>query len=198
MSDDVILQGVHQHGESWRADVLFRGKMYVLAFRSDKAGELRFAGRSPLALTKEGREVGSLVDRIRKGEDLALPYIVDTRDEGPRLPSVHGEDWVDWSETPVSINEVWLESVERTGSGFVAQLRLDGIAYTYELEILPGPVLREVRAPQVPSFYSYTYDLTRLLLRMQNGERFALPFKLRPRWPTPPDPRPIEEQRSDL
>jgi hypothetical protein len=49
-------------------------------------------------------------------------------------------------------------------------------------------VSEELRAPKADTFDAYRYDLMGLLLRMNNGERFALPFKLRPRWPTPPDP----------
>jgi hypothetical protein len=84
---------------------------------------------------------------------------------------------------------VWLVAAERIGDAhWTAQLELNNQLWLYELEILPGPLLHEIVSPDIRLFHGYRYDLTRLLLRMQNGERFMLPFQLRPRWPTPPDP----------
>jgi hypothetical protein len=128
-----------------------------------------------------------VVDRIRRGETVPLPHHVEDSGTGPRLPSVHDPSWSDWSDDK-SIREVWLDAAEKVDGRWSARLRVDGEVEVYELEILPGPVLREVRGPKAPSFETFTYDLHRLLLRMDGGERFALPFQLRPRWPTPPEP----------
>ncbi|MDT5270108.1 MAG: hypothetical protein QOH49_2294 [Acidobacteriota bacterium] len=186
--EEVILEAARREGERWLAELSFRGKRYELAVASDSAGRLRPAGRSPLALTLEGREVCALLERIRAGEPLEIPRPVVASGTGSRLPSVHDSDWSGWSAAP-RLKDVRVEAVEQTGDArWEARLSLDGKAETYELEILPGPTLRELRAPTTPPFHEYTYDLTRLLIRMQNGERFALPFRLRPRWPTPPEP----------
>lgn len=195
--EEVMLEAVRREGERWLAELSFRGKPYEMAVAPDSAGRLHPASRSPLALTLEGREVCVLLERLRAGEPLELPRPVVASGKGSRLPSVHDSDWSDWSNAP-RLKEVWLETVEKTGdSRWAARLRLDGNAETYELEILPGPTLRELRAPKTPPFHEYTYDLTRLLMRMQNGERFALPFRLRPRWPTPPEPPSLETEVTD-
>jgi len=158
----------------------------------DSAGHLRPASRSPFALTLEGHEVCALVERIGAGEPLVMPRPVVAGRAGSRLPSVHDSDWNDWSNAQ-GLQDVRLEAVEKTGDArWAARLSLDGSVEMYELEILSGPTLRELRGPKTPSFYEYTYDLTRLLMRMQNGEHFALPFRLRPRWPTPPEPQSLE------
>jgi hypothetical protein len=189
---EVILEAARGEGERWVAELSFRGKRYELAVAPDRAGRLRPAGRSPFAFTLEGEEVCTLLERIRAGEQLDIPRPVVAGQTGPRLPSVHDNAWKDWSDAP-SLKDVRVDAVERTGDyRWTARLSLDGKAETYELEILPGPILRELRAPKSPPFREYTYDLTGLLIRMQNGERFALPFRLRPRWPTPTAPRSLE------
>jgi hypothetical protein len=186
--EEVTLEAVRREGQRWLAALSFRGKSYEMAVAPDSAGRLCPEGRSPFALTLEGREVCALVERVRAGEPLVMPCPVVAGAEGSRLPSVHDSDWSDWSDAP-GLKEVLLEAVEKTGEArWTARLSLDGNVEMYELEILPGPVLRELRGPRTPSFHAYTYDLTKLLMRMQNGERFALPFRLRPRWPTPPEP----------
>lgn len=92
------------------------------------------------------------------------------------------------TEPIAPLTDVWLVSVVRTGEKrWLAQLRLDGTAEPYSVTIWPGPILEEHSGPANRAFQDYTYDLHRLLLRLQQGERFALPFRLRPRWPTPPD-----------
>jgi hypothetical protein len=190
--EEIILEAVRREGQHWLAELSFRGKTYEMAVASDSAGCMRPASRSPFALTLEGLEVCVLVERITAGEPLEMPRSVVAGETVSSLLSVHDSDWNDWSTVP-SLKEVWLESVEKTGdTRWAARLSLDGDAETYGLEILSGPTLRELRGPKTPSFYEYTYDLTRLLMRMQNGERFALPFRLRPRWPTPPEPPSLE------
>ena len=186
--ENVMLEAVENDGERWSVEISFRGKHYSMTFRPDRVGRLRHAARSPFALTIEGEMIRSLVERVRGGEALSLPCRVEPDETVTRFHSVHDASWSDWSNAPV-LNEVWLESAERSGDGrWVAQLRLDGNVETFEIEFLPGPTSRELRGPKTPLFHTYKYDLTGLLFRMNAGERFVLPFKLRPRWPTPSDP----------
>jgi hypothetical protein len=183
--ENVMLETVRSEGEHWLVEISFRGKRYSMTFKPDHAGRLRPVGNSPFAVTLEGWEICRQVERARSGEALALPHRVEPGEDAPRRISVHSALWSDGPR----LQEAWLESAERSGDArWVAQLRLDGNVEMYEVEILPGLVVSELRGPKAPSFRSFEYDLIRLLLRMHAGERFALPFKLRPRWPTPPDP----------
>ena len=176
--DDVMLQTVRNEGAQWIGEVSFRGKTYVMTFGLGTDGRLLDDETSPFHLTCEGREVHAFVERMRGGETLALPHRVEPRQLRPRLPSARSTGF----DAP-GLADVWVETAEQASDDrWVAWLRLDGKAEIYELEILPGPTLRELRGPKLPAFYSYRHDLMRLLLRMQNGERFALPFELRPRW----------------
>jgi hypothetical protein len=94
-----------------------------------------------------------------------------------------------WLDGTMMVAEVWLVGVERLSkSRWLARLRLDDQDDGYEVDILPGDAWDVVRTPKNVSYVPYDYDLMGLLERMHAGERFALPFKLRPRWPTPPDP----------
>jgi hypothetical protein len=87
------------------------------------------------------------------------------------------------------VTDVWLDRAEQVGDGrWRAWLRCDGAESLYEVQFYPGSGSEDLQRPSARGFDAFRYDLTKLLLRMNDGERFALPFKLRPRWPTPPDP----------
>lgn len=183
--DELVLRTVREEGAAWIAELSFRGRAYEMAFAPNRAGNLRLAAASPLALTAEGRAVADLVERVRAGEPLSFPRTVAGAPEAG-LASVHDPGWSDRSEP--AAEEAWLDGAERTGEGrWAARLRLDGAPERFELEVFPGPVVRVLHAPPSGAFQPYAFDLTRLLIRMEAGERFALPFRLRPRWPTPPD-----------
>lgn len=191
MRERVMLEAVHREGDRWVAELSFRGKRRRLVFGVDATDRLRpvVSARSPFRLTREGKAIGRLIDRARRGERLELPHVADPGDDWPGWPSAHDADWVDWTDTAPSAPEVWLDGAEQVGEGrWLARLRVDGNAELYEILFHPGPVGEEFRVPKAIGFDSYRYDLTGLLLRMNGGERFALPFQLRPRWPTPPDP----------
>jgi hypothetical protein len=184
MSDDIVLEAVRGVGDRWLADLSFRGKSYQMVFQADYADKLRAAGESPFNHTAEGCEVEGLVERVRRGERLTLPQRVVPGPDHPRRLSIRDPRW-----NPPPLKEAWFVGVERSSKRrWLARLRLDGRDDVYEVDILSDGGLDEIRTPENPSFSTYKYDLTSMLLRMHEGERFALPFKLRPRWPTPPDP----------
>lgn len=191
MSQDesqLVLVSLTEENGRWRAALSFRGKIYEMLLEAGSAGRFRSAAPSPFALTREGRDLYSLVERAIAGHPPATPCLVPATLQRGRLPSIHDPGWKDWTGA-ATLTDVWLESAEQSSPNrWRARLLLDAIEQPYELEILPGPTLREVQGPSNPAFEPFTYDLTRLLLRMQNGERFALPFRLRRRWPTPEDP----------
>ncbi len=191
MRDELRIESVANEGAIWTAQLSFRGKQRSLRFMVDPAGRIRaiLMDRSPFAITIEGHEIGRIIDRVRHGESITFPHRVEPGPTAPRLPSIHDADWRDWTDVPVRVADVWLDRAERVGDArWLASLRLDGESEVFELEFLPGGGTREVRGPAARWFQSYLYDLQNLLQRMEEGERFALPFKLRPRWPTPPDP----------
>ncbi|WP_309895344.1 hypothetical protein [Archangium sp.] len=87
---------------------------------------------------------------------------------------------------------VLLEAVQNDGERWSVEISFRGKHYsmTFHPDRVGRlrPTAHELRGPKTPLFHTYKYDLTGLLFRMNAGERFALPFKLRPRWPTPSDP----------
>lgn len=183
MSDGVKLEAVCREGGRWVAEVSFRGGRYTMVFAADARGRLNPVERSPFNLTAEGYEVARLVECFRQGESVSLPHRVEPSPDQPRLPSAYDPDW-----NAPPLHEVWLDNAERRGEArWLARLRLDGIIDVYELEILPGETLRELRTPTSRAFQVYKYDLMNHLCRMHNGERLELPVKLRARLPTPPD-----------
>jgi hypothetical protein len=184
MADEVVLESLKQEGEGWAAELSFRGARYSMMFQLDSTGRLRTSGKSPFNLTVEGHEVGRLIDRVRQGERLALPCRVEPALNRPNLTSVHDPDW-----NAPAVTDVWLDGAERVGDDrWLANLRVDGSPCRYEIQFYPGPGAEELHRPNAVGFDTFRFDLMKLLLRMNDGERFALPFKLRPRWPTPPDP----------
>jgi hypothetical protein len=184
MSDAILLEAVRRSGDRWLADLSFRGASHQIAFQADAAGKLRAVGESPFKWTIEGHEVGCLIERVRVGEKLTLPRCVVPGPDHPRWPSIRDPRW-----NAPSLKEVWFVGVERLGKQrWLARLRLDDHDDCYEVDMLPGVGLHVLKAPENRSFQPYEYDLMNLLGRMHEGERFALPFQLRPRWPTPPDP----------
>jgi hypothetical protein len=185
MQDDIVLEDVRRGGDQWLADLTFRGTSHQMRFQIDPVKkDLRVVGDSRFDNTIEGYEVECLVERAHRGEKLALPQCIVPRPDYPRRPSVRDPRW---SQPPLT--EVWLVGVERLSKPrWRARLRLDGRDDECEIDVVSDSVLDMVRAPKNRWFSSYEYDLTGLLERLHAGERFALPFKLRPRWPTPPDP----------
>lgn len=184
MSDDIMLEAVGKAGDQWTADLSFRGVSHQMTFRVDQSGKLREVGESRFNCTLEGYEVGCLVERTRRGQKLSLPHRVVPGADSPRRPSIRDPRWF-----PPPVKEVWLVGVERLSkSRWLARLRLDDQDDCYEVDILPSDVWDVLRTPKNVSYVPYEYDLMGLIERMHKGERFALPFKLRPRWPTPPDP----------
>jgi hypothetical protein len=182
--DEILLNAVRRVGDQWLADLSFRGASYQMAFQADYADKLRMAGQSRFNWTVEGHEVGRLVERVRRGEKVTFPHRVVPGPDRPDWPSVYEP-----SLGRPPLKEIWLVRVERVSkSRWLARLRLDDQDGCYEVDILPGDVWDVLRTPENSSFQTYEYDLMGLIDRMHKGERFALPFKLRPRWPTPPDP----------
>ena len=184
MNDDIMLDVVRATGDQWLAELSFRGASYQTFFQADRAGKMRVVGESPFKWTVEGHEVGCLVERVRGGEKLTLPHRVVPGPDHPRWPSIRDSRW-----NAPPLREAWLVRAERLSKQrWLARLRLDDRDDSYEVDVLPSGGLRVLQAPENRSFQPYEYDLMNLLVRMNDGERFALPFKLRPRWPTPPDP----------
>lgn len=184
-SERVTLLSIRCEGSQWLAEASFRNVQRTMTFEPDEKDQLHEVSGNELTLTLEGREIGHLVDRARHGEDLSLPHTVEPLAHGPRLPSACSEPW----RTEPGPLDVWLSAVEHVGDAtLVAHLLIDGEPDLYEIEVLLGPVLRVVRSPQSSAFHSFVYDVDGMLLRMHRGERFSLPFKLRPRWPTPDAP----------
>lgn len=185
MSDDeILLNAVRRVGDQWLADLSFRGESHQMTFQADHADKLRMAGQSRFNWTVEGHEVGRIVERVRRREKVAFPHRIVQGPECPDWPSIRDPRWF-----PPPVKEVWLVGVERLSkSRWLARLRLDDQDDCYEVDILPSDVWDVLRTPKNVSYVPYEYDLMGLIERMHKGERFALPFKLRPRWPTPPDP----------
>ncbi len=182
--DDVLLTAVRSVGDRWQVDLSFRGKRYQIDFLPNYADKLRMVVPSPFNCTAEGHEVEHLVERIRRRDKVSLPHRVVPEPGRSRWPSVHEPGW-----DPPPLKEVWLVRAERSSkTRWLTRLRLDGQEGVYEVDILPSDVWDVLRTPENPQFQSFEYDLMGLIERMHAGERFALPFKLRPRWPTPPDP----------
>ncbi len=184
MGERVMLEAVHREGERWVAELSFRGKRRRLVFGVDATDRLRpvVSVRSPFSLTREGKAIGRLVDRVRGGERLGLPYAAHAGDDWPGWPSVHDADWVDWTEETPAAPEVWLDGVEQVGEGrWLARLRWDGRSELYELANAHGGSLHALRQPDDRSFLSYRYELDELLVRMEQGERIALPRRLQGR-----------------
>lgn len=186
MSEErVLLVALRREGGQWIADVSFRAKRHTITFDSDDKDQLREVTPTPFTLTREGHEICELVKRVRGGEALSLPHAVEPPAHGPRLPSVHRPFWRDH----VGPLDIWLDAVKHIGDArLVAALRIEGEPDVYDIEVLPGPEMRVLDSPRSPVFHAYTYDLQCMLLRIHRGERFSLPFKLRPRWPTPAEP----------
>ena len=183
----ILLVALRRDGAQWIAEVSFRGKRHTMTFDSDEKDRLREVTPTPFTLTREGHEIRELAELVRSGEALSLPHAVEPPAHGPRLPSVHRPFWRDH----VGPLDVWLDAVSHISDRrIVAALRINGEPDVYDIEVLPGPEMRELDSPRNPAFHSYIYDLQRLLLRTHRGERLSLPFKLRPRWPTPDDDPP--------
>lgn len=181
----VLLVALRREGAQWAAELSFRAKSHTLMFDSDENDQLREVTPTPFTLTREGHEILELVERHRAGKTLSLPHAVEPPEHGPRLPSVHRPFWRDH----IGPLDIWLDAVNHVGeTRLVAILRIDGEPEVYDIEMLPGPEMRILDSPRNPVFHSYTYDLECMLLRMHRGARFSLPFKLRPRWPTPEEP----------
>jgi hypothetical protein len=182
MPDNLVLLEIQNKSDRWVVQLSFRGTEWTLNFRVDSTNRLRLIGKSALAFTREGEAILSLVDRVRNGDTLSLPLNVNADNVRRHLPSIYDENF----NAQTCIKDVWLETATQIRDGYWSvQLRVDGSLEIYELEILPGPTLYERKGPQDPTIQTFTYDLHRLLLRMNAGERFALPFHLRPRWPQP-------------
>lgn len=185
LEERVTLLSVQDENGRWIAKVSFRGAHHTLSFKPGDDDQLRELSPSPFSLTIEGHEVCRLAERVRRGEALALPCSIEPSIHGPRLPSVRRDGW----RPCLGLASAWLDAVECTHENrYTAHLRLDDERDTYAMEILPDGVVREIRSPQNDNFHDYVYDLLNLLMRMHGGERFSLPFKLRPRWPTPEPP----------
>lgn len=178
----ILLEVLSSEGESWHAELSFLGERHPLRLGVGRDGHLQTLPGSRFHLTLEGREVARLAEQVRAGEALALPVTVEPVLFRPRLPSVRDPRlWLP------ALQEVWVDEVERTApTRFRARLRLNGVEGAYELMIHPGPVFQELEGPENLSFQSYLFDLQSLIVRVAAGERFALPIRLRPRWPTPP------------
>jgi hypothetical protein len=182
--DEILLNAVRKAGDQWVAELSFRNASYQMVFQADYADKLRMVGQCRFNWTVEGHEVARLVERIRRREKMTFPHRVVPGPDRPDWPSVYDPDW---NRPP--LKEVWLVRAERSSkTRWLARLRLDGQEGVYEVDILPSDVWDVLRTPENPQFQSFEYDLMGLIERLHAGERFALPFKLRPRWPTPPDP----------
>jgi hypothetical protein len=189
LKDAILLVEISHEDPVWRAKVEFRSKVYVFEFKRGTTVDFYQSNRNPMFLTREGESVRRLTQAASEGERISLPLCVIVTSVKPRLRSVYDPDWRDhFIENPAPI---WLDEAIRVGEGhWRAAIRCEDKQYVYEVKGIGNPPLTGLQGPNILGFRLYLYDLERLLERMENGDEFDLPFELRHRWPTPPDPVP--------
>jgi hypothetical protein len=192
--DAILLLEIFHEDPVWKAKVEFRSREYVFEFKLGRTGNFYQANANPMSLTREGESIRRLTEAASQGEQISLPVCVIVTFFKPRLPSVYDPDWRDrFIENPVRI---WVDEAIRVGEGhWRAKLRCGDTPSVYEVKGIGNPPLTGVQCPDILGFRLYLYDLERLLEKMENGDEFDLPFEVRNRWPTPPDPVPRSSKR---